>query len=89
MDVGAEGHGPFRTQVVAAFGDILSRHAEGSVGVVTHGGTLGTYLNHLIGLPSRFSPFRFANGSLTVVEVNPVRPRIVLLNDVCHLGGDP
>jgi len=86
---GAEGHGSFRTQVVAAFGDILARHAEESVGVVTHGGTLSTYLNHVIALPSRFSPFRFANGSLSVVEVNPMRPRIVLLNDVCHLGGDP
>lgn len=86
---GADTYGPFRTQVVAAFCDILSRYAEGSVGVVTHGGTLGTYLNHLIGLPTLFSPFRFANGSLSVVEVNPLRPRIVLLNDVCHLGGDP
>jgi broad specificity phosphatase PhoE len=79
---GEEGHGPFRARVVAAFGDILSRHAEGPVGVVAHGGTLGTYLNHLIGLPGRFSPFRFGNGSLSIVEANPVRPRIVLLNSV-------
>jgi broad specificity phosphatase PhoE len=56
--------------------------------VVAHGGTLGTYLNHLIGLPTRFSPFRFGNGSLTIVEAHPVRPRILLLNDTCHLGGE-
>ena len=79
---GEEGHGPFRARVVAAFGDILSRHADGPVGVVAHGGTLGTYLNHLIGLQTRASPFRFDNGSLSVVEANPVRPRIVLLNSV-------
>jgi broad specificity phosphatase PhoE len=85
---GEEGHGPFRARVVAAFGDILSRHADGPVGVVAHGGTLGTYLNHLIGLQAWLSPFRFGNGSLSVVEASPVRPRIVLLNDVCHLGGD-
>jgi len=85
---GAEGRAPFRARVVAAFGEILSRHAEGTVGVVAHGGTLGIYLNHLIGLPTWFSPFRFANGSLSIVEVNPVRPRIALLNDTCHFGGE-
>jgi len=85
---GEEGSAPFRARVVAAFGDILSRHVKGPVGVVAHGGTLGTYLNHLIGLPTRLSPFRFANGSLSVVELNPVRPRIALLNDTCHLGGE-
>ena len=85
---GAEESALFRTRVVAAFEEILSRHAEGTVGIVAHGGTLGTYLNHLIGLPTRFSPFRFANGSLSIVEMNPVRPRIVLLNDTCHLGGE-
>jgi broad specificity phosphatase PhoE len=57
--------------------------------VVAHGGTFGDYLNHLIGLARRHSPFRFGNGSLTIVEVNPVRPRIVLLNDTCHLRGEP
>jgi broad specificity phosphatase PhoE len=85
---GEEGWAPFRVRVVAALGDILSRHADGPVGVVAHGGTLGTYLNHLIGLPARLSPFRFGNGSLTIVEVHPVRPRILLLNDTCHLGGE-
>ena len=84
---GEEEDAVFRARVVAAFDDILAQHAEGTVGVVAHGGTLGAYLNHLIGLPTRFSPFRFANGSLSIVEVNPVRPRIVLLNDTCHLVG--
>jgi probable phosphoglycerate mutase len=85
---GAEESAPFRARVAAAFDEILSRHDEGTVGVVAHGGTLGTYLNHLIGLPSRFSPFRFGNASLSILEMNPVRPRIVLLNDTCHLGGE-
>jgi len=83
---GGEGSTPFQTRVVTAFGEILSRHEEETVGVVAHGGTLGTYLNHLVGLPTQFSPFHFANGSLSIVELNPARPRIVLLNDTCHLG---
>ncbi|MFQ6102173.1 MAG: histidine phosphatase family protein [Anaerolineae bacterium] len=85
---GAEKGESFRARVVAAFGEIVARHAEGPIGVVAHGGTLGTYLNHLIGLPTWRSPFRFGNGSLSIVEVNPVRPRIALLNDTCHLGGE-
>ena len=85
---GAEKGESFRARVAAAFDEILSRNAEGPIGVVAHGGTLGTYLNHLIGLPTWRSPFSFGNGSLSIVEVNPVRPRILLLNDTCHLGGE-
>jgi broad specificity phosphatase PhoE len=95
---GEEDVASFQARVVAAFEEILARHfpsdvampmaqrAEGTVGVVSHGGTLGAYLSHVIGLSSRVSPFRFANASLSIVEMNPVRPRIVLLNDTCHLG---
>lgn len=83
---GEEGNAPFRARVAAAFGEIVAQHPEGPVGVVAHGGTLCIYLNHLIGLPSRFSPFHFGNGSLSIVEVNPVRPHIMLLNDICHLS---
>jgi broad specificity phosphatase PhoE len=78
----------FRARVVAVFGEIVARHGGGPIGVVSHGGVLGTYLNHLIGLPSRFSPFRFGNTSLSIVEVHPARPRIALLNDTCHVGGE-
>jgi len=84
---GEEDNQAFRARVVAVFDDVIARHTGGPVAVVTHGGTLGAYLNHLIGLPSRFSPFRFGNASLTVVEMNRARPHIVLLNDTCHLGG--
>jgi len=83
---GEEGNGPFRERVVTAFDEIVARHEEGPAGVVAHGGVLGIYLNHLIGMPAWLSPFRFGNGSLSIVEVNPVRPRIVLVNDVCHLS---
>ncbi len=85
---GEEGRESFRARVATVFDEILSRHAEETIGVVAHGGTLGTYLTCLIGLSARFSPFRFDNGSLSVVEVNPLKPRIVLLNDTCHLGGE-
>jgi len=83
---GAEEGRVFRDRTAAVFDEIVARHEEGPVGVVAHGGVLGAYLNHLIGLTTWRSPFRFGNGSLSIVEVNPARPRIVLLNDTCHLG---
>ena len=33
-------------------------------------------------LPKRKGENRFGNGSLSIVEANPVRPRIVLVNSV-------
>ena len=85
---GAEPHAQFRVQMVAVVEEIVARHAEESVGVVSHGGAIGAYLNHLLNIPSRYTPFRFGNTSLSIVEVDPVRPHIVLLNDTCHLGGE-
>jgi broad specificity phosphatase PhoE len=58
----------------------------GSVAVVSHGGTLNAYLNRLIGrgdeVPNVFS---LGNTSLSVVEIRDGRPRILLVNDLCHL----
>ena len=85
---GEEGRESFRARVVATFDAITLRHTKDKVGVVSHGGTIGTYLVHLLGLSSNFSPFRFDNGSLSIIQPDPVRPRILLLNDTCHLQGD-
>lgn len=82
---GAEDDTSFRERVTAALDEILVQHEEEPICVVTHGGVLGTYLNHLIGLSSNFSPFRFGNASLSIVDVNSTCPRVVLLNDTCHL----
>ncbi|HET90301.1 MAG TPA: histidine phosphatase family protein [Chloroflexi bacterium] len=85
---GEEEFDSFRARVTATCDEIAAHHTEQAVGIVTHGGVLSAYLNHLIGLPGRFSPFRFPNCSLSVVQVNSTRPRILLLSDVCHLGGE-
>jgi probable phosphoglycerate mutase len=89
---GEEDTGAFRARVVAVFDDILTRFPEEPVAVVSHGGTLGAYLNHLLGRTSRFSPFSFDNASLSIVQVKPARnpawPHVRLLNDTCHLRGE-
>jgi broad specificity phosphatase PhoE len=78
----------FRERVVEAFGEIADRHLNGAVAVVTHGGVLAAYVGHLLGVETgRYLPLSFANGSLSIVEVDGARsPRVRLLNDRCHLG---
>ena len=82
---GEEGYPAFLDRVRAAFAEIVARHGGEAVCVVSHGGTMGLYLNYLMGLGGRLSPFSFANGSLTVVEVGGPRLRIRTVNDTCHL----
>ncbi len=81
---GAEDLTTFRAKVAQAFDEIVTRHAPGPVGIVTHGGTLNAYLHHLLGLPNRTLWFSFGNASLSTIHVHPVRPRIDFLNDTSH-----
>ncbi len=83
---GAKLYAQFQAQVVAAVEEIIARHEKGPVGVVSHGGTIGTYIAYLLKIPTRYTPFRFGNASLTIVEVDPVRPRIALLNETWYLS---
>jgi broad specificity phosphatase PhoE len=86
---GEEGNGPFYTRLSSALADIRSDHHDGEVvAVVSHGGSLGMMLVHLLGLEARRpTPFRFGNASLSVVEFWPRGTTISRLNDTCHLHG--
>ena len=77
----------FTQRVSQAFADITARHPQETVAVVTHGGVLGIYMGHLLGVPAgRWAPFSFGNGSLSVVEIGEHNSlRIKMLNDCCHL----
>jgi len=79
----------FRRRVVEIMDEITANHSDDDqIAVVSHGGTFGIYLAHLIGLDMRKRvPFRFANASLSMIQLGDVRPRIALLNDTCHLNG--
>ncbi len=82
----AEDRGAFCDRAVAAFDAVLARHGGQTVMVVTHGGVLGAYLTCLLGLGrERHAPFAFGNASLTILEQAARGPRLVLLNDTCHL----
>ncbi len=87
---GEEGNEVLHARLAAALTDIRSRHREQeTVALVSHGGSLGMILAHLLGLdPMRPKPFRFDNASLSVVEFRPRGPVLACLNDTGHLDGD-
>ena len=89
MDMpGGEKQAAFHMRATGVMQDIAARHPNGKIVVVSHGGILGEYLAHLLGLdPERRPPFRFDNASVSVVEVGgPLpAPRVHRLNDVSHL----
>jgi len=88
---GEESLEAFEKRVMSAMADVVGGgRAEDVIAVVSHGGTLGTYLTGLLGLDRRKRhPWMFDNASLSVVVKGGARPRIALLNDTCHLNRRP
>ncbi len=83
---GGEGAAPFEARVSATIDEIWSRHAQGEVLVVTHGGVIQVALHRVIGRPSRgLFPFKIQNASISVLERRDGRTVIAGANDVAHL----
>jgi broad specificity phosphatase PhoE len=83
---GGEGAALFETRVTAALDEILGRHAQGDVVVVTHGGVIQIALHRVIGRPSRgLFPFKIQNASISVIERRDGRMVIGSVNDTSHL----
>ncbi len=86
---GAETETEFAWRVQRAVESILAQTEPGStVVVVSHGGTLNQMLKLMLNINGMYRPlFTFYNTSLTVLDVYPSFTRLVLLNDIHHLGG--
>lgn len=83
---GGEDGDSFADRSMAAMADLLARHPEQTVAVVSHGGTLGVCLAGLLDLPPRRSPpFQFDNASLSILRAGEQRIRLIKLNDTAHL----
>jgi broad specificity phosphatase PhoE len=83
---GGEGAALFEARVAAALDEILGRHAQGDVVVVTHGGVIQIALHRVIGRPSRgLFPFKIQNASISVIERRGGRMVIGGVNDTSHL----
>ena len=85
---GEEGIYPFVHRITQVMDEIIAAHPGGAeVVVVTHGGVMALYLGDLIGLnPRQRMPWKIDNTSISIVQPEGPRPRIVRLNDVGHLS---
>jgi probable phosphoglycerate mutase len=85
---GGETQPAFRSRVTAALQAIVDQHADQTVAVVAHGGTLNAYVSARLNLSDkRRSPFHFGNTSLSIVDVDDRSFEIETLNDLQHLAG--
>jgi probable phosphoglycerate mutase len=78
-------------RVWQAFEEIIvrtnGRDVDENVAVVSHGGAINAFFNRLVGRTDEMPfLFRLGNTSLSIVELEKSgRPRILLVNDMCHL----
>ncbi|MCC6446406.1 MAG: histidine phosphatase family protein [Armatimonadetes bacterium] len=72
---------------VACVEEIIARHPGETVLIVGHGASLKTVILHFLEAPlTVYRRFRQDNASLNIVEFTPRgMPRILALNDTCHL----
>ncbi len=90
---GEEGREAFLRRVTEAIWGLVAKHAGENVAVVSHGGPIALFCQHVLGMPYRRPmPFAVDNCSLSIIQVRdeeagPGRPRAILqaLNDRCHL----
>ena len=85
---GEEGTEPFYQRISAALEDVVAAHQDGeTVTIVSHGGSLGMALVHLLRMEVRWPvPFRFGNASLSIVEFLDRGPVLSRHNDTSHLN---
>jgi len=86
---GAETQDEFQRRVRGAMSEIVARHPAGDVAVVTHGGVINMYLSTLLDIDIwQWARFSFGNTSLSIVEVQDGRTRIICVNDLCHVENE-
>ncbi|HSS62068.1 MAG TPA: histidine phosphatase family protein, partial [Candidatus Limnocylindrales bacterium] len=87
---GGESAAHFDARVGAALDEILQRHEQSEVLVVTHGGVIQVALHRIVGKPSRgLFPFKIQNASISRLERRNDRMVIAGVNDVAHLESAP
>ena len=85
---GEEGIELFQQRILLAVHDIVSRHAaDDTIAIVAHYVVFAAYLGGLLELdPRKRPPWVLDNASLTIVELGGLRPRLVVVNETCHLN---
>jgi broad specificity phosphatase PhoE len=91
---GGESGRELATRVAAEADAIISAHRleQGAVVVVSHGGALGWFIDHLLHEPrERWPQHQLLNCSLTEITIDPDAQAVtfVCLNEVGHLSPEP
>ena len=83
---GEEPREQFERRIANFLDDLRSLHSNQQVIVVTHGGAMGMIMATVMHLDmERRFPFWFSNASVNIVEFGRTVPRVLALNDTCHL----
>lgn len=84
---GGETFDELRQRAMAGLQQLVERHPEQTVAVVSHGGTIKAILCHIVGSDIR-NHWRFKqdNAALNIVEFYPEGGIICRMNDTEHLG---
>lgn len=84
---GGENNQALRQRAASAFQQVVERHTGEMVAVVGHGGILKSLICHVLGVPvARYGRLSLrGNTGLSIIEIRERGPRLVLLNDTCHL----
>jgi len=81
---GAEGDATFRRRVSTVVESLGERHRGETIAVVAHGGVIGTYLAHTLGMPYSLW-MSCENTSISVVRLGADGVHVITLNDTHHL----
>jgi alpha-ribazole phosphatase len=89
--LGGESYAQLQQRALQALQLIETRHSDGTVVAVSHGGTIRALLCHVIGLDlGYFGRIWLDNGSISELRYRKGSWRLLGLNDRCHLAGiDP
>jgi broad specificity phosphatase PhoE len=86
---GGESKVMLQQRTVAAIEEIVAAQQGKQVAIVSHGGTIRTYLAHVLEMPLEriFTRFRLGNTSLSIVRLptDGSVPTLVSVNDMAHL----
>lgn len=83
---GEEGREGFQQRLGGFLQHVRLSHTDHKVAVVTHGGAMGMIMATVMSLDlERRFPFWFENASFSIVEFGGPVPRVLTLNDTCHL----
>lgn len=87
---GGESYVEVQNRAVVFFNNLLEKHHNETVFLVSHGGTLGMLYLHLLGkdiTQENYKAYRPENTALTVVEITKGKPaQFHVMNSLAHLG---